>query len=85
MEQNNLRQSFIEDSRGTLFVILQMLVTAPITQLDTKYSQQAEKMLEDPSTTKERVHLFFKEIYETPGIASSFVKQLVNPQYTKEY
>lgn len=76
----------LEDDRGVLFDILKMLTRAPDGMLDASFVESAKQLSENSDTTKEQIHILFKEIYEeVDGMASSFVKELVNPAYTDTY
>lgn len=69
-----------------LLTILQILTKAPESQLDEYYREQAQKLLEQSTPTKEDVLKLFQEIWdESCGGATSFVKEVVNPKYTSTY
>lgn len=70
----------------TLLEILKMVSTAPEGQLRPDFTERARRLSESGDTTPEAVRSFFAEVAAlTDADASSFVRALVDPRFTKEY
>ena len=72
--------------KSMLATLLSMVGSAPVTQLRTDYSERARALGRSETTTAAEIHAFFAEITAlTDEDASSFVRQLVNPKFTRTY
>lgn len=72
--------------RGLLFEVLKMVATAPEGQLRPDFTARARALSSSTVTTPESVHAFFAEVWSlTDADASSFVRAMVDPKFTKEY
>jgi len=66
----------------TLFEILEMLKTAPDSQMDEYWLKRCTEF----SGTEEELMTLFEELYNTNDIQTSkFIRTLVDPQYTRKY
>jgi len=75
-----------EPRTGTLFEVLRLVGTAPPTQLRPDMSARARRLHSSAATTPEEVHAFFSEVWLlTDTCASSFVRAMVDPRFTKGY
>lgn len=70
---------------GMLLLILKAVGSAPVSQLREDLSAKARELSAD-GVAPAKIHAFFAEVHAlTDADASSFVRQLVNPQFTKGY
>jgi hypothetical protein len=72
--------------KSLLMTILAMVGTAPATQLRCDFAERARALGKDETTTTEMIHQFFAEVAALTDVdASSFVRRLVDPKFTKDY